>query len=100
MRTSYFNEESEAVDIRDVQAPSDDRLSVGGFDPLLGGGMPLYAAALRELNAFNEASLKVARDSGLIDQAAYDLMKDQPYVPFYRLMEEDGGMRGPRRSKA
>lgn len=58
--------------------------------------MPLYAAALRELNAFNEASLKVARDSGLIDQAAYDLMRDQPYVPFYRLMEEDGGMRGPR----
>lgn len=58
--------------------------------------MPLYAAALQELNAFNEASLKVARDSGLIDQAAYDLMKDQPYVPFYRLMEEDGGMRGPR----
>ncbi|SOE35295.1 LPD38 domain-containing protein [Delftia acidovorans] len=58
--------------------------------------MPLYAAALRELNAFNGASLKVARDSGLIDQAAYDLMKDQPYVPFYRLMEEDGGMRGPR----
>lgn len=58
--------------------------------------MPLYAAALRELNAFNEASLKVARDSGLIDRAAYDLMKDQPYVPFYRLMEEDGGMRGPR----
>nr|MBS3723992.1 hypothetical protein [Delftia sp. PE138] len=58
--------------------------------------MPLYTAALRELNAFNEASLKVARDSGLIDQAAYDLMKDQPYVPFYRLMEEDGGMRGPR----
>lgn len=58
--------------------------------------MPLYAAALRELNAFNEASLRVARDSGLIDQAAYDLMKDQPYVPFYRLMEEDGGMRGPR----
>ncbi|MDR0215905.1 MAG: hypothetical protein LBJ15_18180 [Comamonas sp.] len=58
--------------------------------------MPTYAAALRELNAFNEASLKVAKDSGLIDQAAHDLMKDQPYVPFYRLMEEDGGMRGPR----
>jgi len=58
--------------------------------------MPAYAAALRELNAFNEASLKVALDSGLIDQAAYDLMKDQPYVPFYRLMEEEGGMRGPR----
>lgn len=58
--------------------------------------MPVYAEALHELNAFNEASLKVAMESGLIDQAAYDLMKDQPYVPFYRLMEEDGGMRGPR----
>lgn len=55
-----------------------------------------YAAALRELNAFNEASLKIALDSGLIDQAAFDLMKDQPYVPFYRLMEEEGGVRGPR----
>lgn len=58
--------------------------------------MPAYAAALRELNAFNEAALKVAMESGLIDRAAYDLMKDQPYVPFYRLMEEDGGVRGPR----
>ncbi|MBO9679565.1 MAG: hypothetical protein J7556_15085 [Acidovorax sp.] len=58
--------------------------------------MPAYAAALRELNAFNEATLKVAMESGLIDQAAYDMMKDQPYVPFYRLMEEDGGMNGPR----
>lgn len=57
--------------------------------------MPAYAAALRDLNAFNEATLKVAMESGLIDQAAYDLMKDQPYVPFYRLMEE-GDMRGPR----
>ncbi|WP_343734546.1 LPD38 domain-containing protein [Acidovorax sp.] len=57
--------------------------------------MPLYAKALQELNAFNEASLKVAMESGLIDQAAYDLMRDQPYVPFYRLME-DGDMRGPR----
>lgn len=58
--------------------------------------MPVYTAALRELNAFNEATLKVAMESGLIDQTAFDLMKDQPYVPFYRLMEEDGGMRGPR----
>ena len=58
--------------------------------------MPVYAAALRELNVFNESALKVAMESGLIDQAAFNLMKDQPYVPFYRLMEEDGGMRGPR----
>lgn len=55
----------------------------------------VYAKAMQELNAFNEATLKVAMESGLIDQEAYDLMKDQPYVPFYRLME-DGDMRGPR----
>lgn len=57
--------------------------------------MPVYAAALRELNAFNEAGLKIAKESGLIDQAAMDLMKDQPYVPFYRLME-DGDIKGAR----
>ncbi|WP_429951376.1 LPD38 domain-containing protein [Comamonas sediminis] len=57
--------------------------------------MPAYAAALRELNAFNEAGLKIAKESGLIDQAAMDLMKDQPYVPFYRLME-DGDIKGAR----
>ncbi|MDD2711295.1 MAG: hypothetical protein PHU77_00105 [Simplicispira sp.] len=58
--------------------------------------LPLYAKALRELNDFNESALKVALESGLIDQAAYDLMKDQPYVPFYRLMAEEGGMTGPK----
>lgn len=58
--------------------------------------MGVYAQALKELNAFNDSTLKVAVESGLIDQAAYELMKEQPYVPFYRLMEEDGGMRGPR----
>ncbi|CAM5784149.1 hypothetical protein ACFOHU_12550 [Ottowia pentelensis] len=52
--------------------------------------------ALQQLNAFNESTLKVALESGLIDQTAYDLMKEQPYVPFYRLMEDDGGMQGPR----
>lgn len=58
--------------------------------------MVVYAQALKELNDFNDSTLKMAMESGLIDQAAYDLMKDQPYVPFYRLMEEDGSMRGPR----
>lgn len=58
--------------------------------------MSVYAAALRELNAFNEANLKVAKESGLIDQVAYDLMKDHPYVPFYRIMEDDKAMQGPK----
>ena len=56
---------------------------------------PLYQQALHHLNDFNEANLKVALESGLIDQAAYDIMKDQPYVPFYRLMEE-GDLKGPK----
>ena len=58
--------------------------------------VPIYARALQELNAFNESSLKVALQSGLIDQDAYDLMRDQPYVPFYRLMEDEASMTGPR----
>lgn len=57
--------------------------------------MPIYAKALAELNEYNDAMLKLAMDSGLIDQAAYDLMAGQPYVPFYRLME-DGDMKGPK----
>lgn len=76
-------------DISDLKTLNAGRMADG--TPRLG----VYAQALRELNAFNEAALKVAMESGLMDQAAYDLMKDQPYVPFYRLME-DGDMRGPR----
>lgn len=55
----------------------------------------VYAKALRDLNSFNDGVLKMALDSGLIDQGAYDLFRDQPYVPFYRLMAE-GEMQGRR----
>ncbi|WP_284335435.1 LPD38 domain-containing protein [Comamonas sp. NoAH] len=58
-----------------------------------------YAKALMQLNSFNESVLRMAKESGLIDQDAYDLMRDQPYVPFYRLMEEEGGLQGPSFSK-
>lgn len=58
-----------------------------------------YAKALSQLNGFNESVLRMAKESGLIDQDAYDLMRDQPYVPFYRLMEEEGGLQGPTFSK-
>ncbi|SFE18967.1 LPD5 domain-containing protein [Paracidovorax konjaci] len=56
---------------------------------------PVYAKAMADLNSFNEGVLKMALDSGLIDQSAYDLFRDQPYVPFYRLMA-DGEMQGRR----
>lgn len=55
-----------------------------------------YAEGLLELNDFNNAVLQIAKESGLIDQAAVDLFKDQPYVPFYRLQDESGQMQGPR----
>lgn len=58
-----------------------------------------YAKALAQLNSFNDSVLRMAKESGLIDQDAYDLMRDQPYVPFYRLMEEEGGLQGPTFSK-
>lgn len=58
----------------------------------------LYAEALRDLNAFNDSILKVAADSGLIDEATREMYRDMPYVPFYRLSEEDV-VQGPSVSK-
>lgn len=56
---------------------------------------PVYAKALKELNEFNDAVLKVAVDSGLVDPKAQAMFKDMPYVPFYRVME-GGNMTGPK----
>lgn len=58
----------------------------------------LYAEALRELNAFNDSVLKIAADSGLIDEATRAMYRDTPYVPFYRLSEEEV-VQGPSVSK-
>ncbi|MDO5691118.1 MAG: hypothetical protein Q4G70_01380 [Pseudomonadota bacterium] len=55
----------------------------------------VFGQALSELNAFNDAMLKIAQQSGLMDEAALALFKDQPYVPFYRVMES-GEMTGAR----
>ncbi|MGE3927222.1 MAG: LPD38 domain-containing protein [Lautropia sp.] len=56
----------------------------------------VYAAALQQLNAFNDAVLEIAEQSGLIDPEARRLFRDQPYVPFYRVMED--GLKGPTTS--
>ena len=58
----------------------------------------LYAEALKELNAFNDSVLKIAADSGLIDEATRAMYRDTPYVPFYRLSEEEV-VKGPAVSK-
>ncbi len=47
-----------------------------------------YAKALAQLNEWNDSVLKIASDSGLIDDATRQMYKDVPYVPFYRLQEE------------
>jgi hypothetical protein len=54
-----------------------------------------YAAALQGLNDYNDSVLAMAEGSGLIDPETRALFKDQPYVPFYRVME-DATLQGPR----
>jgi hypothetical protein len=57
----------------------------------------LFKQVQKEYRDFNESILKLARDSGILSDADYQLFKDQPYVPFYRAMEDtaNGGMSGP-----
>lgn len=76
-------------DIKELKTLNAGRMSDGT------ARMLVYGKALREMNEFNDSVLKMARDSGLIDQEAFDLFQGQPYVPFFRVMEEEGGMRGP-----
>lgn len=80
-------------DISDLKTLSDGKMPDGS------SRKQAYAKALSQLNSFNESVLQMAMESGLIDEDAYKLMKDQPYVPFYRLMEEEGGLQGPSFSK-
>lgn len=49
----------------------------------------LYAQALQDLNEFNDNVLDVAVSSGLIDDATRQMYAGTPYVPFYRLQEDD-----------
>lgn len=51
--------------------------------------LAVYAQALRDLNDFNDNVLSVAVASGLIDDSTRQLYRDTPYVPFYRLNEDD-----------
>jgi hypothetical protein len=49
----------------------------------------IYEQALREENALNKSVLKIALDTGLIDQAGYDkFASDIYYIPFYKMIEE------------
>lgn len=59
----------------------------------------VYAEALRQMNELNRSVLDVARQTGLIDDAAYKkFSSDIWYVPFYRAMEEDNSLSGAQTS--
>lgn len=49
----------------------------------------LYESVRKDLMALNRSVLKVALDSGTIDQEAYDrFASDAFYIPFYKMMED------------
>jgi hypothetical protein len=84
---------------RDANMSSDrksfDKDLVADRNKLIAGmlnGKPrkaVYEQALKEENELNKSVLKVALDSGLIDQHGYDTFsKDIYYIPFYKLMED------------
>lgn len=47
-----------------------------------------YLEALKQLNDWNDAMIKIGVDSGLISHETRETFKDVPYIPFYRLQEE------------
>lgn len=55
----------------------------------------LYAEVLRGMNDLNRSVLDIAKEAGMIDEAAYKRFTDDIwYVPFYRQMDEEGKLSG------
>ena len=48
-----------------------------------------YATALKEMMAYNNAVLDIAYQRGLISDATRVMYRETPYVPFYRLTDEN-----------
>ena len=71
---------------------------ISALESLNVGREAKFDTALRKLNEFNDAMLQIAVDSGIMDDAARQLFKNQPYVPFYRVLEDEGAVRGPTMS--
>jgi len=61
----------------------------------------VYAEVQRQMNELNKSVLELARDTGLIDAAAFKrFSEDVWYVPFYRQMDEDGTLSAANTSSA
>lgn len=54
----------------------------------------IYEDSLKTFNSFNKNVLDMAEQSGLIDGASRAVWEHEFYVPFYRVADEDGGVRG------
>jgi hypothetical protein len=67
-------------------------------DPSFPDRNAVFKKVQQEYRDFNDQMLEVARDSGIMSDADYQLFKSQPYVPFYRVMEAETTMKGPRAS--
>jgi hypothetical protein len=57
-----------------------------------------FAAAAKELDTFQENTLKYFKDSGIISQEAFDGMRaaSKSYIPLYRAFEPQGSTTGKR----
>lgn len=56
----------------------------------------LYSDVLKDLNGFSKSILDIAEKTGLIDGAERHKWEKDFYVPFYRVLEDDGKTVGPR----
>lgn len=54
----------------------------------------VYADSLKTFNEFHKNTLDMAEQSGLIDGEARKHWESEFYVPFYRVEEDEGGVRG------
>jgi hypothetical protein len=54
----------------------------------------IYPDALKKFNTFQKNVLDMAEQAGLIDGATRYLWEHEFYVPFYRVMPDDEGLRG------
>lgn len=58
-----------------------------------------YARAFIEFQKYRDDVLAIAEATGVVSAETRAMWRDEFYVPFYRVMEEEGAAQGPRASK-
>ncbi|ENO89931.1 LPD38 domain-containing protein [Thauera linaloolentis] len=59
----------------------------------------LYAKVFREFQQYRDDVLAIAEEAGIISEESRTMWRDEFYVPFYRVMEDEGAAKGPRAGK-